>query len=428
MAVTIEYNGGALGTVLTWELRRTPVAAFDGETVDYYEVHLEVTGFYAANANATAREVDLAALKTACETAGQTCTLKQDGTTLLSFTAANTIRGGNVAAFSVPGALNGFKAGYSIPFAFSLKTFQDQQGAGPILLQREATVLDTDQDGLITRTIQGQLRVAKSAGTTALAELAGVEPATPSGYDRIRTQTTEDDELLSLTYVYVDQELGSSGGSGGAGTQWQVGLSVANGTETWSIAGTLVGGNSTLPTESQVDALVRRHFPSNVSLTQRDISRNQNKRELTFSVAGVVGLGKGKMLAYSARVSLTMDRHDTIFQAIGGGGPDVRQDALRPAITLQESGRAVGQGTAPAFPPLLGKQTDIHRHMDELGEIVTGPDGKIVSVEITWERTYRLLNEVEPGGLPDFKALAVDPATYEANHPMQGAKTQGKVA
>ena len=189
-----------------------------------------------------------------------------------------------------------------------------------------------------------------------------------------------------------------------------------------------MGGNSSLPTESQVDALVKRYFPSNVSLTQRDISRNQNKRELTFTIAGVVGLGKNKLLAYSSRVSLTMDRNDTIFQAIGGGGPDVRQDALRPAITLTESGRAVGQGAAPAFPPLLGKQTDIHRHADDLGEVVVGPDGKVVSVEITWERTYRILNEVQPGGLPDFKTLAVDPTAYLQNHPMNGAKTQGKVA
>lgn len=426
-ALELTYGSLNLVDLREWAENRTNIVTFDSKKVAEIEVTLTIRGQLGGNTTAAERAADLAAIISDAEAEGQTFTLEQDGTTLVSLDPSSNVNEGPHVSVVIPGQ-DMFKFGYNVPIVFTVRARIDPQGAGPILARSEEIDKITDDKGFLTKTIRGELKVAR--GNSAEGQLSTVRPTRPAGFDQ-REAFTLDANDLKMTYQFIQTERQDDPpGSAGAGSAWSVQASAnSEGTETWVLSGRLVYPNKKNPTESDVDALIAKHFPSNVDVVNRSVTREFNERALSFAITGTRPFGKGGIYLFQRTVRVRVARSRRYFLAVDAGGKDERQDFARPAVEVVDTGTAIGAGGYPAFPAFISQTSDTDENIEDVGRITFDPrDGTIVAGQITWSRRARILNKIDAGKIANFKDVQGDPKKIAAKHPVSGQTSSAKVA
>ncbi len=428
-AIEITYGSLNLVDVRLWSETRAHIRTFDSKKVTEIEVMMTVTGQLAGNASAADRATDLAAIISDAEAEGQAFTLEQDGVTLVTLDPASNVNEGPHVSHVIP-SQDMFKVGYNVPVVLSVRARIDPQGAGPILARSEEIDKQTNDKGFLVKTIRGELKVAR--GNSAEGQLTTVRPAVPSGFDQ-REAYTLDANDLKMTYAFTQTEREDDPpGSAGAGSSWSVQAAAnSEGMETWVLSGRLVYPQRKVPTESDVDALIAKHFPSNVDVVNRSVTREFNERALSFAITGSRPFGKGGIYMFQQTVRVRVARSRRYFLAVDSGGKDERQDFARPAVEVTQAGTAIGAGGYPAFPTISSilQESDVDEPVQEVGRLTFDPrDGTIVAGRINWSYRGRILNKIDAGKIATFKDVLGDPKDIAAKHPVSGQTAAAKVA
>ena len=418
--LTVTYNGVTITNPRGWTYAQAPVMTFDGMQVMAYDVTYTVEGYFAGNTSATDRKADFDTLRAALNEPAKDFAIVHNGVTIHAVTAAQAHSEGPWPQVEIPGGTSGFKAGYQVPFTFTVKARIDPVLAGDPTIQARAERTDYQQDDQerLTRTLKGQLKV--KVGASALAQLATVTPAIPSGYERRSVDYGADPVDLVLDYTFVDAQPTDDGANPtGAGptSQWGVSCVYVNGSEQWVLSGRLLYKKTQKFTLSDIDALVSKLLPSDVTKMQRDYKYEPRTHTLEFTVTALRSPQKDQIVEYSDTLSLSVSRTAEDFKSLDKNAKDEREDYARPTVTLVQQGRAKKIGGYPNFPGLLVDDVSILDYDEQYGEIVRDEDGGVGTAEISWRYRAVLLNEVEAGELGELDKLAPKPSEIQDADP-----------
>lgn len=422
------YNGVTFSQIRSWTVAQADVRTFDGLDLLAIEVTCTVVGQYTGNADATARKADIDQLIQKLGERGKDLQIKQDGGTVIFELLASAVHpDGPFATFEIPGSPDPWKSGFNVPFTLTVKARIDPQGTGPILARSESYNTVTDKKGFTRRTIRGQVSVKLGSGGVA-AQQTAITPSVPTGYEREVADFTRDNNDLVAEYMFVDVEQADSNPTTAVEARWSVSLSIQNGQENWAISGSLVYAKGKKPREGDIDLLVKKYFPSDASIVTRAPALNPRDNTLTFTVTAVRGYGKGRLMQFQETIAVQVVRSRRVFKSLSKSAPDVRQEPVRPDVTVVQSGSATAQGAIPSFPALFKSAQDLDDYNDALGEITHTPDGKLATAQITWNRRFTLLNALAAGQIGTFASLAASPASIASQHPMANQRAKGTVA
>lgn len=427
-AIEATYGSLNLVDLREWSERRSPVRTFDGKEILEYEVTLSFVGQFDGNTSAGDRATDLAALITDLEAQNAAFTVEQDGTTLVTLDPATNCNQGPHVTYEIPTQSDPYKFGYNVPVRVTVTGRVDPQGAGVILARSEEIDRQTNDKGFLTITTRGELKVAR--GNSAVGQLATVRPSVPSGFDQRESYSTDANDLI-MRYQFTQTEREDDPpGSAGAGSTWSVSATMdPQGREVWVLSGRLVYVDRNKPTESDVDALADKLFPSGVEIQTRSVTLGLHDSSLAFNVSGIRAWAKDKFLLFQQTIRVRVARSRRYFLSTSRDGKDVRQDYARPVVEVVQTGRAIGQGGYPAFPSFILPDSDVDEPIEEVGEIEVDPTtGKVLSGAITWTHRGRILNQVDAGKIANFADVLKDPKDMLGDHPQIGATSKASVA
>lgn len=417
MSLIATYNGVTISPLLAWSKATSVVPTFDGKRIMVYSVTYTIRGFF-NNLNAGDRKTDFDSLISKFNENGATLQIVQDTVVIEELKPADVVGDEPHAMFAVPDHLSDrLKMGFNVPFVLTITGTRDAQGAGPVLAHSFVVTTSDDKEAITTRTQRGQFKVAIGGGG-ASAQLAGLLPAIPSGFERERLETTVDDEDLVIEYTVVDKEKPTGGQNNTTADDltFTTGLTIEDGTETWTLAGELRYGPTKTPNKGDVKTLRAQEFPSGVRVIQENVEVNPRENTLRFTVVGERGYGQQGTLEYENVVTTQSRRTIRDFKAISPQGQDVRQELARPEHVIVQSGRRVSTGGYGSFPIKVGVAADEIERVEEQGDIFYDLAGRGARFPIRWSYTFRPLNRVAAGSLAPAQAnQPTDPQTGQSS-------------
>lgn len=351
----------------------------------------------------------IGSLRTAYAANGSDLTLKQTagGTTLESLTNASALHGVQITR---PPALPEGQGPelYSL-YHYEIVVEADVPASGTLTTgydEEQTTSYETNDAGLITKTVRGRLRTP--AGTSAEALFASKDPGAPAATYHLASKSKQldgNDTSLDWSYTYQQGALAWPSGTYRPSVTETVETD-ESGRSIRTISGTFTGPNAA----AQCRALRRG------GLRLLSMQSSENPYDASHSVTyRYQEASNSRQVSFEQTVVLTGGGLDFVHLAALDGGDPVRQDTVQRPWTVQESGRLVsldGYQTPPADPyPVRNRKP---------GATLTksapkaGADGAATQFETAWTRSYEFarnpglkLSPVPSAATRDVSAFAI---------------------
>lgn len=256
-----------------------------------------------------------------------------------------------------------------------------------LLEDTQRTTYETDQCGILTRTVEGSLRTI--AGVSALAEATLKDPGTPFSYIRVSKRVAPDTPGdRSATYTFVDkfqQERFPSGACDGSMATTE---SIVNGVKTTRVSGNFHGEEHRL---SLARRAVKKVKPRGKVFSVNETTENKYSGSIDFTFEHRESAsGKDPHLHIEAS-SFRTENHLENIKIKGKGAKDYRQKTANPTRTASVSGRRESFKSFPAAPPHIYPATDLDEEEISYSYEKDSTGRKAIVFITEWSRAYKLL-------------------------------------
>lgn len=389
---TLVYNGLTLDPVTFFEEVMTPELSGDKRRALAYNHQVTVEGFYLesniAGKIATIDDV-LLRLRESGESSGTDVELRQNGTAYRTLAVADFLGGGPHPAASL--IQDPKRAGFGVPLrvVFTGQT-RPTGGSGSIVVETFTDTFRFNKQNAQTFTRRGE--VVAVSGTAASSLFESKDPGAPDSTFELESKTKEvdqDDEILRYEYVYVQKH--EPNPTSAADVDYSVSSTMRNGTEVWTIDGTIRFEEGEEIDASEIASVVQASsFPSAVTSLDENVVQGDRENELRFRVTGEQGFGGGELKEWTESVRTRTDPFEATHKSLNAADPDVKQVLGRPTVFITQRGRAIGTTRHPTPPNsvlLPGASVTV---VPDINKIAPDLDARGKAVEYVTEWTYTI--------------------------------------